>query len=77
MNVADEDIARREILRAISRFVYAEHRTISELAEMCQTDEQTLIDEISKVDKDFKACLAHLAERKTSVTLSRALDKLN
>ena len=44
---------------------------------MCQTDEQTLIDEISKVDKDFKACLAHLAERKTSVTLSRALDKLN
>lgn len=73
----DEEMKRNQILRALIRFIYSEHKTVSELDEMCNTDEQTLIDEISKVDKNFKACLEHLTERQAANTLSRALDKLN
>lgn len=73
----DEEMKRNQILRALIRFIYSEQKTVSELAEMCNTDEQTLIDEISKVDKNFKACLEHLTERQAANTLSRALDKLN
>ena len=73
----DEEMKRNQILRALIRFIYSEHKTVSELAEMCNTDEQTLMDEISKVDKNFKACLEHLTERQAANTLSRALDKLN
>ena len=73
----DEEMKRNQILRALIRFIYSEHKTVSELAGMCNTDEQTLIDEISKVDKNFKACLEHLTERQAANTLSRALDKLN